>query len=55
VAVIRAALALAVIGAVAIAGGVAMLLPAAGVITLGAEAILGSYLLAYFGARGTKR
>ena len=40
---------LAVAGALALAGGVALILPAAGLITFGVESIVGAYLVAYIG------
>ena len=45
----RIAAALAVVGVLAIAGGVALILPAAGLIALGVEALCGSYVVAYLG------
>ena len=47
----RVAIALAILGALAIAGGVALILPAAGLITFGVEALFSSYVVAYIGMR----
>jgi len=45
----RAAAALAVAGTLAIAGGVALMHPAAGLITFGVEALCGAYVIGYLG------
>jgi len=45
----RAAAALAVAGTLAIAGGAALINPAAGLIVFGVQALAGSYVVAYLG------
>jgi hypothetical protein len=51
----RLAAALAAAGAASIAAGIGWVYPPAGLIAGGLEAIGGSYLLAYLGARGATR
>jgi hypothetical protein len=45
----RIAATLATLGAATIAAGVAVIYPAAGLITAGIEAVAGAYLIAYLG------
>lgn len=53
--IVRVAASLAVIGALAIAGGVALIHPPSGLIGLGLEAVVGAYVVAYLGARRPRR